>query len=80
MLRVLHIYLIKPTQYDDGGYPLRHWRGVLPSNTLACLAGLTEEVAAQKRLGDSLKIKIHLLPGWERVPCADLPEFMYCRR
>jgi len=60
-LKRLHLYLIKPTQYDDDGYVVRHWRGVLPSNTLACLAGLTEEVVAQKRLGDSLQVKVHVL-------------------
>ncbi len=60
-LRKLHLYLIKPSQYDDEGYVVRHWRGVLPSNTLACLAGLTEEVVAKKLLGESLRIKIHLL-------------------
>ena len=54
MLRNLNVYLIKPTQYDDDGYVVRHWRGVLPSNTLACLAGLTEEVVKQKRLGEFL--------------------------
>ncbi len=61
MLKKIHLYLIKPTQYDDDGYVVRHWRGVLPSNTLACLAGLTEDVVAQKRLGESLKIEVHLL-------------------
>lgn len=60
MLKKLHLYLIKPTQYDDDGYVVRHWRGVLPSNTLACLAGLTEDVLAQKRLGESLRVKVHL--------------------
>ena len=61
MLKKLHIYLIKPSQYDDDGYVVRHWRGVLPSNTLACLAGLTEDVLAQKRLGESLRVQVHLL-------------------
>ena len=69
MLKKLHLYLIKPTQYDDDGYVVRHWRGVLPSNSLACLAGLTEEVVAQKRLGESLRVKIHLLDeSVDRVP------------
>jgi hypothetical protein len=69
MLKKLHLYLIKPTQYDDDGYVVRHWRGVLPSNSLACLAGLTEEVVAQKRLGESLRVKIHLLDETvDRVP------------
>jgi radical SAM superfamily enzyme YgiQ (UPF0313 family) len=61
MLKKVNLYLIKPTQYDDDGYVVRHWRGVLPSNTLACLAGLTEEVVAQKRLGESVQVKVHLL-------------------
>jgi len=61
MLKKLNLYLIKPTQYDDDGYVVRHWRGVLPSNTLACLAGLTEDVVAQKRLGESLRVKLHVL-------------------
>jgi hypothetical protein len=60
MLRNVQLYLIKPTQYDDDGYVVRHWRGVLPSNTLACLAGLTEELIAQKRLGESVQVKIHV--------------------
>ena len=33
----LHLFLVKPSRYDDDGYVVRHWRGVLPSNTLACL-------------------------------------------
>lgn len=60
MLRKIHLYLIKPTQYDDDGYVVRHWRGVLPSNTLACLAGLTDEVIAQKRLGEDVQVKVRL--------------------
>jgi radical SAM superfamily enzyme YgiQ (UPF0313 family) len=61
MVRSIQLYLIKPTQYDDDGYVVRHWRGVLPSNSLACLAGLTEELIAQKRLGESVRVKIHLI-------------------
>jgi radical SAM superfamily enzyme YgiQ (UPF0313 family) len=69
VLKKLHIYLVKPSQYDDEGYVVRHWRGVLPSNTLACLAGLTEDVVARKLLGESLKVKIHLLDETvERIP------------
>ena len=61
MLKKVHLYLIKPTQYDDDGYVVRHWRGVLPSNTLACLAGLTDDVIAQKRLGEGVRVKVYLL-------------------
>lgn len=69
MLKKLHVYLIKPSQYDDDGYVVRHWRGVLPSNTLACLAGLTEDVVARKRLGESLRVVTHLLDETvDRIP------------
>ncbi|MCL4523841.1 MAG: radical SAM protein [Acidobacteria bacterium] len=68
-LKKLHIYLIKPSQYDSEGYVVRHWRGVLPSNTLACLAGLTEDVMRKKSLGESLRVKLHLLDeSVDRVP------------
>jgi len=60
LMKTLHLYLIKPTQYDDDGYVVRHWRGVLPSNTLACLAGLTEDVVRQKRLGDAWDVQVEL--------------------
>ena len=60
-MKRLNLYLIKPSQYDDDGYVVRHWRGVLPSNTLACLAGLTEDLIQRKRLGDSWDDRVHLL-------------------
>jgi radical SAM superfamily enzyme YgiQ (UPF0313 family) len=59
-MKRLNLYLIKPSQYDEDGYVVRHWRGVLPSNTLACLAGLTEDLIERKRFGDSWKVKVHL--------------------
>lgn len=36
-----HIILIKPSKYDDEGYVIRWWRGVVTSNSLACLHALT---------------------------------------
>ncbi len=48
---VFHVFLIKPSKYDDQGNVMRHWRGVLPSNTLACLHGLTEDVRRRGLLG-----------------------------
>lgn len=60
MLKTLHLYLIKPSQYDDDGYVVRHWRGVLPSNTLACLAGLTDDVVRKNLLGEKWEVKVHL--------------------
>jgi radical SAM superfamily enzyme YgiQ (UPF0313 family) len=51
------IVLIKPSKYDDDGYVIRFWKGVLPSNTLNVLHGLTEGVKSSRVLGD-LNIEI----------------------
>lgn len=44
--------LIKPSKYDDDGYVIRFWKGVLPSNTLNVLHGLTEDVKERRVFGD----------------------------
>lgn len=50
--RTLRVVFIKPSQYDDDGYVIRFWKGVLPSNTLSVLRGLTEDVEKRGVLGD----------------------------
>src|SRR5947208_6582620 len=40
---VFQLVLIKPTHYDDDGYPIQWFRSAIPSNTLACLNGLAED-------------------------------------
>lgn len=57
----LTLYLIKPSKYDDDGYIVRFWKGVLPSNTLACLNGLSEDVRKRGVLGRGLKWKIEAI-------------------
>ena len=57
--RRMELFLIKPTKYDDDGYLLRHVRSVLPSNTLATLHALTEDVARRGVLGD-VALRTHL--------------------
>jgi len=51
------IVLIKPSKYADDGYVIRFWKGVLPSNTLNVLHGLTETVKSNRVFGD-LKLEI----------------------
>ena len=58
--QALHLFLIKPSRYDDEGFVVRHWKGVLPSNTMACLHALTEEVRSRGQLGN-VDIRVHLL-------------------
>jgi len=57
----LKLVLIKPSKYDDDGYVIRHFRGVLPSNTLACLYGLTEDVQKQGTLGKDVHIDVEII-------------------
>lgn len=74
----LVIYLIKPSKYDEGGYVIRYWRGVLPSNSLACLYGLTEDVRERGALGPALKWKIELID--ETVQRVDIRSIVRQRR
>ncbi|HEX9445675.1 MAG TPA: radical SAM protein [Candidatus Binatia bacterium] len=71
------IVLIKPSKYDDDGYVVRFWRGVLPSNTLNVLHGLTEDVKQRRVLGDidiqvttfdetAEKLPVKKIIGWGR--------------
>ncbi|MBK9081974.1 MAG: radical SAM protein [Rhizobiales bacterium] len=53
-----HVHLIRPTRYDEEGYPLQWWRSLVPSNSLACLVGVVEEAIARRALGD-VEIRIH---------------------
>jgi radical SAM superfamily enzyme YgiQ (UPF0313 family) len=56
----LTVVLIKPSKYDDEGYVIRHFRGVLPNNTLACLSSLTEDLKRRRVLGRKLEIRIRI--------------------
>src|SRR4249920_4161286 len=51
------IILIKPSKYDDDGYLIRFWKGVLPSNTLNVLHGLTEDLK-ERRIFGKLNIEV----------------------
>jgi radical SAM superfamily enzyme YgiQ (UPF0313 family) len=57
----IKIVLIKPSKYDDEGYVIRHFRGVLPSNTLACLSSLTQDVAERCLLGEGIELTVELM-------------------
>ena len=46
-IKRLEIVYIVPSRYDDEGYVFQWWRGVVPSNSLAVLKGLTRDMAAK---------------------------------
>ena len=73
------IVLIKPSKYDDDGYVIRFWKGVLPSNTLNVLHGLTEDVRQRRVFGElpievttfdetAEKVPIKKIIRWGREP------------
>ena len=69
----LHLYLIKPSKYDDEGYIIRYWKGVLPSNTLSCLNGLSEDARRRGILGKDLKWEITLIDDTvQGIPYKDI--------
>ena len=49
--------MVKPTHYDDDGYPIQWFRSAIPSNTLACLNGLAEDARQRKVLGPDVELK-----------------------
>jgi len=51
--------LIKPTHYDDDGYPIQWVKAGIPSNTLACLNGLAEDASRRGVLGPDVAIRVH---------------------
>jgi len=74
-----HIVLVKPSKYDDDGYVIRFWKGVLPSNTLNVLHGLTEDVKARRVFGDlpievttfdetAEKVPLKKIISWSKEP------------
>jgi hypothetical protein len=56
---VFHLVLIKPSHYDDDGYPIQWIRSAIPSNTLACLNGLGLDAQRREVLGADVEIRLH---------------------
>jgi len=53
---VFHLFLIKPSHYDDDGYVIQWARSSIPANTLATLYGLALDCAQRHVLGDHVDI------------------------
>src|ERR1700723_1959467 len=50
--------LVKPTHYDDDGYPIQWFPSALPSNTLACMNSLAEDASKREVLGPGVRIEV----------------------
>src|ERR1700746_2344808 len=55
---LFHFVMIKPSHYDDDGYPIQWIRSAIPSNTLACLNGLAEDAQRRAVLGSEVTIRL----------------------
>ncbi len=53
---IFQLLLIKPTHYDDDGYPITWLRSHIPSNTLAAMYGLAEDSRERAVLGPDVEI------------------------
>ena len=53
------VELIKPSHYDDDGYVIQWWKSWIPSNSHACLYGITTGLAERRALGPGVAIEIH---------------------
>jgi hypothetical protein len=56
---LFHFVMIKPTHYDDDGYPIQWLRSAIPSNTLACLNALAEDARGREVLGAGVEMRLH---------------------
>ena len=53
------VELIKPSHYDDDGYVIQWAKSWIPSNSLACLYALAQDIAGRRLLGADIDIEIN---------------------
>ena len=59
--RRFQLILIKPSHYDDDGYVIRWWRGIIPSNSLAAVYGIAADCAERRVLEPDVAIDIEAI-------------------
>src|SRR5262249_61874051 len=53
------VEIIKPSHYDDDGYVIQWVRAFIPSNSLACLYALVQDVQQRQVLGLGVELVIN---------------------
>jgi uncharacterized radical SAM superfamily protein len=61
MAQIFEVYLIRPTRYDEDGYPIQWLRSIIPSNSLACLSGILDDAVARGALGPDVEVIGHAI-------------------
>jgi radical SAM superfamily enzyme YgiQ (UPF0313 family) len=54
------VEIIKPSHYDDDGYVIQWVRAFIPSNSLACLYALVQDVQQRRALGAEVEIVLNV--------------------
>jgi tRNA A37 methylthiotransferase MiaB len=54
------VEIIKPAHYDDDGYVIQWLRAFVPSNSLACLYALVQDVQKRRALGDDIDLIVNV--------------------
>jgi tRNA A37 methylthiotransferase MiaB len=54
------VEIIKPSHYDNDGYVIQWVRAFIPSNSLACLYALVQDVQQRQALGPDVDIVVHV--------------------
>ena len=52
------LVLVKPSHYDDDGYLIQWWRGVVPSNSLSAVYALALDASRRQVLGSDVSIDL----------------------
>jgi hypothetical protein len=53
------VEIIKPSHYDDDGYVIQWVRAFIPSNSLACLYALADDVRQRRALGPDVDVVVN---------------------
>ncbi|HYD25426.1 MAG TPA: radical SAM protein [Croceibacterium sp.] len=67
----LEFVMIKPSHYDDDGYPIVWWKSLIPSNSLAALHGIARDCARREVLGPGVGIRLTTI---DETNCHVVPE------
>ena len=58
--------MLKPSHYDDDGYPIVWWKALIPSNSLAVLHGLAADCVRREVLGPDVRLNLVVIDETSR--------------
>jgi radical SAM superfamily enzyme YgiQ (UPF0313 family) len=74
--RDFYVEILKPSHYDDEGYVIQWQRAFAPSNSLACLYAIADDVRQRDVLGDGVNVVVNAYDE----PCMVIPVRKIVRR